>query len=78
MTYEKLHDYLEDCFVQWYKLFPPDNRAADTEEEGDGGTEENGDHVETENTEPAEDIVSFKISKRSSGAPAVPSPGAAD
>ena len=78
VTYEKLHDYLEDCFVQWYKLFPPDDWAADTEEEGDGGNEENGDHVETENTEPAEDIVSFKTSKRSSGAPAIPSPGAAD
>ena len=79
VPYDKLHDYIEDGFINWYKHFPPDNGAADTEEEADAEVEVNGEpQVQARDTEPADASVSFKMIKRSTGAPAVPSASAAD
>jgi hypothetical protein len=45
VTYDKLHDNIEEGFIEWYKRFPPDDRAAGTEdEEGVAEDEVNGEH----------------------------------
>jgi hypothetical protein len=80
VPYDKFHDYIAESLCEWYERFKPD--AAGPEDEEDAA-EEDGDRdntLEVANAGPAADSVSFSLTRKSLGAPAVgaaPSGGAA-
>ena len=81
VSYDKLHDFIEEGLVDWYKRFKPD--AARSEgEEGAEEVEVNGEEqVDEAVAGPAAESIAFSLKRKSTGAPAVaaaPSAAAAE
>jgi hypothetical protein len=80
VAYDKLHDYIAESLVEWYESFKPD-AAGPEDEEGAAEEDVNGENtLEVANAGPEANSISFDLTRKSLGAPAVgaaPSGGAA-
>ena len=81
VSYDKLHDFIEEGLVDWYKRFKPD-AARSEDEEGAEEVEVNGEEqVDEAVAGPAVESIAFSLKRKSTGAPAVaaaPSAAAAE
>ena len=81
VSYDKLHDFIEEDIVDWYKRFKPD-AARSEDEEGAEEVEVNGEEqVDEAEAGPATESIAFSLKRKSTGAPAVaaaPSAAAAE
>ena len=71
VSYDKLHDFIEEGLVDWNKRFKPD-AARSEDEAGAEEVEVNGEEqVDEAVAGPATESIAFSLKRKSTGAPAV-------